>query len=401
MKILWVKTDFLHPATKGGHIRTLEILRRLHRRHEIHYVALADPAQPGGPERCGDYCTRAYPIRRRVPSRNSLAFAGQLAAGLFSRLPVSIRRYQSPQMRRTIGRLREQHAFDSVVCDFLTPAPNLERLQDCVLFQHNVETVIWERHCQYAWDPLRKFYFGLQAKRMFAFERDVCRSAAHIIAVSEADAALMRARFGVSRVTAVPTGVDIDYFAPPPSSPRVADLVFVGSMDWLPNIDAVSYLVKEVLPLIWRRRPECMLAVAGRNPSPEIQALGRRDPRIQVTGTVPDIRPCLWGSLVSVAPLRIGGGTRLKIYESMAAKIAVVSTSVGAEGLECRAPDHLRIADTREAFAEACLELLEAAPVRVRLAAAAWELVASRFRWEQVARCFEETLELARGHRSG
>jgi glycosyltransferase involved in cell wall biosynthesis len=230
---------------------------------------------------------------------------------------------------------------------------------------------------------------------MAAYERYVCRSVARVVAVSEADAEWMRTRFGVSHVTAVPTGVNLEYFAPPASTPPAADLVFVGSMDWLANIDGVRYMVKEVLPLIHRRRPDCSLAIVGRNPTPEIQALARQDTRIQVTGTVADIRPYLWGSLVSVVPLRIGGGTRLKIYESMAARIPVVSTAIGAEGLECR-PDlgEISIADTAEAFAEACLGLLENPASRARMAEAAWRRVASQFSWEQVTRSFEEALAL-------
>ncbi len=392
MKILWVKTDFLHPTTRGGQIRTLEMLRRLHARHEIHYVALDDGKNEEGIRRASEYCSRAYPIPHRVVGKSSPAFAWQLAAGLLARLPVALSRYRSAAMRRTVDNLRAAEKFDLVVCDFLAPAPNLERLEECVLFQHNVETLIWERHWQTATDPARRFYFRLQAGKMLAYERQVCRQVARVVAVSEADAELMRVRFGVSNVAAVPTGVDVDWFAPPRDAARVADLVFVGSMDWLPNIDAVNYMLREIMPLIRRRRPATSMAIVGRNPAPEILAMAQREPGVQVTGTVPDVRPYLWGSLVSVVPLRIGGGTRLKIYESMAARVPVVATSVGAEGLECRHPDQIRLADTPEAFAEACLELLENASERERIGAAAQELVASRFSWEQVARCFEQAV---------
>jgi glycosyltransferase involved in cell wall biosynthesis len=395
MKILWVKNDFLHPTTRGGQIRTLEMLRRLHARHEIHYVAFEDAEYPQAVTLSSEYCSHAYPVPKRIAPKRSVAFAGQLVGGFFSSLPVAISRYRSAEMMRTIDMLRERERFDTIVCDFLTCAPNIRRLEDCVLFQHNVETVIWERHARNAPDPLRKFYFGLQARRMLAYECHVCRSVARVVAVSDADAEWMRSRFEAPHTTAIPTGVNLEYFSPPVSSPPAADLIFVGSMDWLANIDGVRYLVKEILPLIRRRRPDCSLAIVGRNPTPEIQAMARQDPGIQVTGTVADIRPYLWGSLISIVPLRIGGGTRLKIYESMAAKVPVVSTSVGAEGLECRPGLEIRIADTAEAFAEACLGLLENAPARAQMAEAAWQLVSSRFSWEQVARCFEGALELA------
>lgn len=394
MKILWVKSDFLHPTNRGGQIRTLEMLRRLHQRHEIHYVAYDDPARPEGLARSSEYSTRAYPLAHHVPSHRSPAFVAQLAAGLFSPLPVAVSRYRSATMAATIAHLTRTGAFDRLVCDFAAPAANIPDLSRWIVFQHNVETMIWRRHHASAPDPLRKFYFRLQAQRMFAFERHVCQQAGHVVAVSPVDAETMRRLFGATRVSAVPTGVDIEGFAPPPATPPAADLVFIGAMDWLPNIDGIRYFVREILPPIRRRRPQTTLAIVGRTPPPAIQALAAGDPRITVTGTVPDVRPYLWGAQVSIVPLRIGGGTRLKIYESMAAGVPVVSTPIGAEGLDVEDPANIRLAGDPQAFANACLELLEDPAARARLSAAAAELVGSRFSWEQVTRAFEAILHV-------
>jgi glycosyltransferase involved in cell wall biosynthesis len=164
-------------------------------------------------------------------------------------------------------------------------------------------------------------------------------------------------------------------------------------MDWLPNVDGMLYFVREILPIIRRTRPETTLSIVGRTPPPEIVELGKQDPRILVTGTVPDIRPHVWGSKLSVVPLRIGGGTRLKIYESMAARVPVVSTTIGAEGLEIHPAGDIRIADTPEAFANECLELLADDKTRQGIADAAWHLVSTRFSWDSVSRCFEQILE--------
>jgi glycosyltransferase involved in cell wall biosynthesis len=193
----------------------------------------------------------------------------------------------------------------------------------------------------------------------------------------------------VTKVTPIPTGVDIDYFRPQYAEP-VADLVFVGSMDWRPNDDGVGWFAREILPLIRKQRPHCKVAIVGRNPSPEIKAL--ENGNVRVSGTVPDVRPYLWGSKVSIVPLRIGGGTRLKIYESMAAKSPVVSTTVGAEGLAYRNGEDIAIADTPQAFADACLDLLDNEEKRTTMADAAWQMVSSRFSWEQVSREFEDIL---------
>ena len=396
MKILWVSTNFLHPTTRGGQIRTLEMLRRLHLRHEIHYVAIDDPLNPEGLARAPEYSARAYPFRHTVRDKRSPGFALELAWGVFDPEPLSIRRFHPRAMGAFLAQLMEKERFDRAVCDFLAPAAYFPNIERAVLFQHNVETMIWRRHTEHAGNPAARWYMRKQAERMFRFERDVCRRAGHIAAVSEQDAATMRELFGVERVTAIPTGVDIETFAPPDPPPAIdVDLAFVGAMDWRPNVDGVRWFVREVLPLIRRARPDCSLAIVGRTPDPSITALAREDSRIRVTGTVPDIRPHLWRSAVSIVPLRIGGGTRLKIYESMAGGVAVVSTSVGAEGLEVHPPDDIRIADSPSDFAAACLELLSDVSLRGRQAATARDMVAANFGWERVVGCFERVLEAA------
>jgi glycosyltransferase involved in cell wall biosynthesis len=395
MRVLWVNTNFLHPTTKGGQIRTLEILRHLKRSHEIHYVAIVDPAYPDAPAKSNEYCAKAYPFRHAIPSKNSLAFAGQLLGSCFSDMPLAVSRFHSPGLGALLEDLIRKERFDRAVVDHLAPTSYFPDLGRSLFFQHNVETMLWRRHVEHAPDPVRRFFFRLQAERMFEYERRACRAAGHIVAVSAVDAAIMRKLFGVDRISEIPTGVDTDYFAPPPSTPRGADLVFVGSMDWLPNIDGITWFVREVLPLIRARKPECSLAIVGRTPPPKIAALAGQLPNVIVTGTVPDVRPYFWGSSISIVPLRIGGGTRLKIYEAMAAKVPVVSTAVGAEGLQVNPPHDIRVADTPEDFASQCVELLESAALRAEMARNAWEMVTANFSWAHVAECFSETLERA------
>jgi len=392
MKILWVKADFLHPTDRGGQIRTLEMLKRLHLRNEIHYIGIENPDQPEGLARSSEYCSYAYPIRHRVPDKASLAFLGQLLGGLFSSLPVAVSRYKSAAMRRAMEDLARKHRFDAVVCDFLFPAPNLPDLGVCTLFQHNVEAMIWKRRVEHGSGLLQKLYLRMQARRMLTYEGLVCRSVKNVIAVSAIDAATMQSLYGVSRVEAIPTGVDIDYFAPRLESARTADLTFVGSMDWAPNIDGIDWFVRDVLPLIRKAKPGCTLAIVGRKPPEHLIKLAQSDPNVTVTGTVPDVRPYLWGSLVSIVPLRIGGGTRLKIYEAMAAKTPVISTTIGAEGLDIQDGENILLADSPQDFSGCCLALLADAAERSRLAANAWNLVNSKYSWEVVTRDFERLL---------
>jgi polysaccharide biosynthesis protein PslH len=390
MRILWASANFLHPTTKGGQIRTLEMLRQMHRRHEIHFVAFENPREPEGPARAREYCTKAYPIRLDVPPRRSLRFAAQVARNLLASLPLSVTRYESPEMRRVMSRLMADN-FDSVVCDFLTPAPNIDDPGRCVLFEHNVETVIWERHAETAPNGVMRSYMRGQARRMFEYEGEVCRSVRHVVAVSSKDAERFREMFGLTAVSTVDTGVDVEAFARPAAPEPMGDLVFTGSMDWLPNIDGVAWFVEEVMPRVWRERPECRLAVVGRTPPARIRELGK-DPRVRITGTVPEVTPYLWGSKAAVVPLRIGGGTRLKIFEAMAAGIPVVSTGIGAEGLQVEDGRHILIADEAEKFAALCLRLLDNSEERRAIASAALELVTGRFSWDRVSRDFEAIL---------
>lgn len=390
MKILWVKTDFLHPATRGGQIRTLEMLREVHKRHEVHYVAFDDPNNPEGLARSSEYSTKAYPVQHRVVSKRSPEFALQLAAGLFDNYPVAGTRYRSQAMREQIARLLEGQTFDAKVCDFLVPSINIGSLNGWVLFQHNVESIIWERHAQTARTPLHRAYFRLQARRMFKWEKAACNAVSHVIAVSAIDEQLLRGRFGCRNVSAIGTGVDLEYFAPPVSKKLQFDFVFVGSMDWMPNVDGVEWFLREVFPIIRETKPDATIAIVGRNPPASVSS--RQGDGITITGTVPDVRPFFWQSAISIVPLRIGGGTRLKIFEAMAAGTPVVSTRVGAEGLPVQHGRTIQIADTASDFAAECLRLLQSPEERSHMAADGLQLVRANFSWERVTRDFEDVL---------
>ena len=372
------------------------MLVQLHRWHEIHYVAFENRREPEGLRRSSEYATCAYGVPHDPPKRNSPRFMFEALVNLFSAMPLAVSRYCSANMQRQLDELMAKHRFDRVVCDFLFVAPNLRALDRSILFEHNVETTIWERHRENASNPLTRMFFSVQARRMFEYEAGACRQSGHVIVVSEKDASSLRKMFAVSRVSAVPTGVDVDYFKPGPAGDVPAtDLAFVGSMDWLPNVDGILYFSRGILPLIRRRKPDCTLAVVGRNPPREIVELGLRDSRIRVTGTVADIRPYFWNSSISIVPLRIGGGTRLKIFEAMAAGVPVVSTSIGAEGLPVSAGQDCYLADPPQDFADRCVELLGDSQLRSRIASAGWHLVSSRCSWEHASRCFDQILQAA------
>jgi glycosyltransferase involved in cell wall biosynthesis len=316
----------------------------------------------------------------------------QLASSIVNPMPLAVFRYSSRKLRQEIDALIAAEHYDSIVCDFLFSAPNLRNLGQCVLFQHNVETMIWRRHVEQSHSLLKKVFFQMQAGKMEAYESRICRTAKHVIAVSEIDATRMKRMFGIETVSSVPTGVDVEYFAPR-GAPPISEMVFCGSMDWLPNVDAVVYFLSEVLPLIRDRLPGATFTIAGRAPGASVLKAARGLTGVRVTGKVEDMRPYLWGAKISIVPIRIGGGTRLKIYECMAAGVPVVSTTVGAEGLSYKDGEDIVLADNPGGFASACVRLLCDDAARRTIAHNALQRAQKEFSWQSVSLKFEAILE--------
>jgi sugar transferase (PEP-CTERM/EpsH1 system associated) len=390
--ILWLKTELLHPLDKGGRIRTYQMLRQLLRQHRITYLTLDDERRDADAiERAEEYSTEVECVPFQTTAKGSLRFYGELTRNVASPLPYAIAKYRSPEMRRRISRLLDNADIDLLVCDFLAPSVNVPAAVPVptVLFQHNVEAQIWERHAAVARQPLRRAYLRRQWQRMYAFERAQCRRFDHVVAVSAEDAEWFSREYHPRAVSYVPTGVDADYFCPTGTRrPDPNTVLFTGSMDWMPNEDGVEYFVESILPRVQVALPDATLTIVGRNPSPLVRALPERNPGVHVTGTVPDTRPYMERASVVVVPLRVGGGTRLKIFEAMAMEKAIVTTTIGAEGLPVQHGEHLLIADSPDLFAEAVTTLLRDPQYAAALGARAAELVRSRFGWNHAAEQF-------------
>ncbi|MFL5640126.1 MAG: glycosyltransferase, partial [Gemmatimonadaceae bacterium] len=192
-------------------------------------------------------------------------------------------------------------------------------------------------------------------------------------------------------VHVVQTGVDTSFFTPDGCTPDRAHIVFTGSMDWLPNEDGMVYFCREILPRIRDAEPDASLSIVGRSPTPVVRRLGDIH-NVEVTGRVDDVRPHVARGAVYVVPLRIGGGTRLKIFEAMAMGKAVVSTTIGAEGLPVTSGRDVVIADEPERFAQAVVHLMRHVPARQAIETAARSLVVERYDWSAVATDFEEAI---------
>jgi glycosyltransferase involved in cell wall biosynthesis len=309
-----------------------------------------------------------------------------------------LKKYENSLMKAEIETRIASGNVDLIICDFLTPAVNMPESSVCptVLFQHNVESLIWKRHYQVQSNPLKKAYLFDQYRKIRSFESEACRRFNQVIAVSQTDAEIMRREFDITTVDDVPTGVDTLYYKPDESIPRrPSNLVFTGSMDWLPNEDAIRWFTDAVLPLIRKSKPDLTVTVVGRNPSPALVELGKRDAAVEVTGRVDDVRPYMDRAAAYIVPIRIGGGTRLKIYEAMAMEQPIISTTVGAEGLPLVDGKHLLLADTAESFAAAVTRVLEDPGLARQLGASAASLVRERFGWKGVTDRFVEISMMA------
>ena len=392
MRILWLKTELLHPVDKGGKIRTYNMLKELKRDHHVTYLTLDDgSASAQDRQNSSEYCHELVCIPHARREKFTPGFYFELLLNLISRQPYAIKKYESRAMRREIIERERNGSFDLLVCDFLAPAANVPHSLNipAVLFQHNVEAMIWKRHYEVQSNAIKKAYLYGQWQKMWRFEREMCRRFDCVIAVSADDREQMKQEYRAEAVFDVPTGVDTEFFRPSGKiKPSVHNLVFTGSMDWLPNDDAIRYFMSEIMPLIKKRVPDVTLTVVGRNPTPALVDLSKEDPSLIITGRVDDVRPYLESAAAYVVPLRIGGGTRLKIFEAMAMEKAVVSTTVGAEGLPLTDGIELLLTDEPAAFAEAAVRVLTDGSYASELGQRAAAIVRQNFGWREVTERF-------------
>jgi glycosyltransferase involved in cell wall biosynthesis len=397
MRILWVKMGGLWPPTSGGRTRSLQIISELSRRHAVTVVTThADGDDPDGLVAHLAGCERVVSFPYHVPKRGSARFPSTVARSWLSRDPVDLWKWRMPAVRECANGLVDAGRVDVCVADFLFAFANvpLDRGVPTVLFEHNVEYLIWKRLCDLETAAWRRALLEVEWRKLRAREAAACRACDVTIAVSEDDRDRLLALAPAAEITWIPTGVDTNYFTTTAGGERPAHVVFSGSMDWHPNEDAVRYFINDILPLVRAEVPAVTFSVVGRNPSPELGAAAAAA-GVEVTGTLDDIRPSIAEAALCVVPLRAGSGTRLKIFEALAMGKAVVSTTVGAEGLAIESGRHYVAADGAQNFARAVIALLND-PVRRRaIGAAGRQLVERKYSWAQVARPFESHCQSA------
>lgn len=397
MNVLVVDEEIPWPLDTGKKIRTHNLLRRLEKKFSITYVCYGEAADSiPGMER-----TRLVTIPSTILPQKGVRFYLSLLGNLLSSRPYVVQRHYSERFVGVVDQLIQSGSFDLIHCEWTPYTENIrkhvERIPS-VLSAHNVEAQIWERYWLTERNFLKRIYIYVQWQKLLKYEMYWSPKYREISVVSGPDRLVFENRYGCRRVNVVPNGVDQEYFAPRKDiSPAPHSLVFTGSMDWRPNQDGVRYFIRDVLPLIRKRLPDVSFTVVGRNPPDWLVAMAESIPGVFITGTVDDVRPYIAASSLYVVPLRVGGGSRLKILEAMSMEKIVLSTSLGAEGLDVSDGENIILRDTPETMADAACTILDDTSAFQSVGSAGRRLVLDRYTWDAIAVQLDKVWERAAG----
>lgn len=392
MRILYFSPHECWPRDTGAKLRDFYLASQLAARCEVTYLGLRDPSKEPAEPPPADSGFAAY---RSVP-RESTYTVSKLFRGLIGPTPISVLNYSSPLVSRMLAEILQAGTFDAVQMEGVhlsayLPVIRAAASRPVVLADwHNIESEILHRYSRVHASPLRRVYAWRTANLLERTETRFLAACDVNTVTSERECGRLQARNPAAEIHVIPNGVDVQSFAVPELDPAASrtSLIFAGSMDYSANVDAVVWFVNNIWPELRRQHPELSFAIVGRDPTPEVRALagdGANTNRVKVTGTVPDVRPYYSGALAAVVPLRIGSGTRLKILEAMAAGIPVISTRLGAEGLDLEDGTHLLLADSAGEMISAVSRLAASPELWLRLSGAGREVVSRLYDWRTLA----------------
>jgi glycosyltransferase involved in cell wall biosynthesis len=390
LRVAIVDEELPFPPTSGKRIRTLNLILRLATRHSLTYLchqnADADEARTAA-KFLGDRGIETVIVDRAVPSRSGLGFYARLAANLLSPLPYSVVSHNSRELRAAVAAHAATCPVDLWQCEWTPYTAALRELQGVrrLINAQNVESLIWRRYGETETNPLKRWYIHRQWRKFERFERRAVAEANQVVAVSDADAELFRKEFGAGHVAVVENGVDTVFFRPANIDRDARRILFLGSLDWRPNLDAVGQLLDHILPAVRTMEPLARLEIVGRNPPAFLRRRIEGTAGAELHANVTDVRPFLARCGVMAVPLRIGGGSRLKILEALACGTPVVSTLIGAEGLHLQAGRHFDVVPSIEHMADALVTVIRE-PERARMNAdEGRRIVLERYDWDALA----------------
>lgn len=401
MNILFLASDLSYPPHGGRSQRTFHTLKQAAQRHRVHFVAFDQALNQSGPDRkeravtaLSEFCESVSVVPLPVKYRRA-AIPLAVMRSLITRAPYSAVIYRNPGFARAVESVSDSHPIDLLHNDSTDMAEYRRFVPDAasVLVHHNVESLLMARRAPFERGFARRSFVRLEAAKLASHEARFAERYDVHVAVSQKDA--LRLPVPRDRLCVVPNGVDVEYFRPSGVRECADTLVHVGAMGWAPNRDGMQHFLRETWPLIKARRPQARLRLAGSG-SDTLSPPEEAD-SIEGLGYVDDIRPLVDESAVYVVPLRFGGGTRLKILDAMAMGKAIVSTSIGCEGLSVRSGRDIIVADEPEVFAREVCRLLNDPDARAAIGAAARETVVERYAWPVIGEAMEQAYEYALG----
>jgi polysaccharide biosynthesis protein PslH len=399
LRVAVIDEELPYPAISGKRIRTLNLIQRLAERHEVSFLCHRNPdprEAAAAIEFFRDHGIRTIVADRAPPPRSTLQggakFYARLAANLLSPLPYLVTANCSPQLRQVIARHAAEQPVDVWHCEWtpyvqLTKGLNTDPL---VTVAHNVESTIWQRYFENEANPAKRWYIKQQWRKLQEFERWAFARSGRMVAVSDCDAARMRDDFGTSGVDVVENGVDTEFFRPTDARREAGHILFLGSLDWRPNLDAAKLLLEQIFPRVLRSRPGARLLLVGRNPPDWLRQAAAQAPGVELHADVPDVRPFLNRCGLMTVPLRIGGGSRLKILEALACGVPVVSTTVGAEGLMLEKDVDYFVADGVENMAQRLVACIDDPEAALESALRGRAVVLEHYGWDGLANKLEQ-----------
>ena len=383
MKILFLSPTVPFPLTDGGRIRVFNLLKQIAEKNDVTLLALETQATDA--EGVAELQRLGIQVHLvpNAPTLPRVSF-GTLLKAFFNRQPITVARYDVPAYRQKFRELITAQTFDLVHYEmFHTAQFQTETDLPSVLSQQNVDSAIWQRLCSETTNPFYKFVYWTQQLAFQRYERVLSPKFDAVTCTSDIDAAVFQQHCVEDAIEIIPNGVDVTHYLPDFTTEASAHLIYIGSMDWYPNEDAVGFFADEVLPRIQEKVSDVAFSIVGGNPSARVQKLAERQ-GVVVTGRVPEIKPYFAEATVFVVPLRIGSGTRLKILEALAMGKAIVSTTVGAEGLDLKDGEEIFIADEPTAFADAVIRLLTDSELRRRMGENGRARVEQDYDWRRI-----------------